>query len=54
MNFDAGNVLGMFAIFGLKFLVLDRYATKREEWQKWVIAGAVGLAVNVTTRLYVG
>ena len=51
-SIDLGTVLGVIALFGMKVLVLGRYKWLKEEWQRWVVATAVGLAVSVTVKVF--
>lgn len=52
-NFDIGTVLGVIVLVVMKTTVLNRYAWPKEDWQKWIVATAAGLAVNVAVRVLV-
>lgn len=52
INLDLGTLLGVGALFLLKFLILPRYKWPKEDWQRWVLATAVGLAVSVTVKVF--
>lgn len=52
LNIDLGTLLGIIALFGMKVLVLGRNKWLKEEWQRWVVATAVGLAVSVTVKVF--
>ena len=51
-NIDAGTVLGVMTLFALKYLVLSRYKSLKEEWRQWGIATIAGLAVSITYRVF--
>ncbi len=53
-NIDAGTVLGLIVLFAMRFLVLENYAKVKQDWQKWMLAAAVGLAVNVSVKVFFG
>jgi hypothetical protein len=50
-NFDVGTILGVIVLVVMKTSVLNRYAWPKQEWQKWVVATAAGLAVSVAIRV---
>ena len=52
INFDVGTVSGIIVLFVTKTLVLTQYKWPKQEWQKWVLATAVGLAVSVTAKYF--
>lgn len=52
LNLDVGTLLGVIVLFVMKTLVLNRFAWPKEDWQKWVVATAAGLAVSVTVRVF--
>lgn len=52
INLDLGTLLGVGVLFVLKFLILPRYKWPKEDWQRWVLATAVGLAVSVTVKVF--
>ena len=51
LNIDVGTLLGVIVLFVMKTLVLNRYEWPKEDWQRWVVATAVGLAVSVTVKV---
>jgi hypothetical protein len=50
-NIDVGTVLGVIVLFVIKTSVLERYPWPKQEWQKWTVATATGLAVSVAVRV---
>ena len=50
-NIDVATVLGVIVLVIMKASVLNRYAWPRQDWQKWVVATAAGLAVSVAVRI---
>lgn len=52
INIDLGTLLGVGVLFLLKFLILPRYKWPKEDWQRWVLATAAGLAVSVTVKVF--
>jgi hypothetical protein len=52
-NFDVGTVLGVIVLVVMKTSVLNRYPWPKEDWQKWAVATAAGLAVSVAVRVLV-
>ena len=51
-NFDIGTLSGVIALFVMKLLILNQSAWPKEDWQKWMMATAVGLAVSVTVKYF--
>jgi hypothetical protein len=50
-NFDVGTIFGVIVLVVMKTSVLNRYAWPRQDWQKWIVATAAGLAVSVAVRV---
>ena len=51
INFDAATVVGVIVLVLVKTSVLTRYAWPKQDWQKWTVATAAGLAVAVAVRI---
>lgn len=52
LNIDLSTLLGVAALFLVKAMILGRYKWPRDDWQRWVVATAVGLAVAVTSKVF--
>ena len=52
LNIDLATVLGVVALFLVKALVLGRYKWPKQDWQRWIVATAIGLAVAVTAKVF--